>query len=75
MRKTKIVCTLGPTTDSKETLRELMQAGMNVARINFSHGNYQDQEDRINMFKEVRGELKLPIPMLLDTQRSRNKNW
>ena len=68
MRKTKIVCTLGPTTDSKEVLRGLMEAGMNVARINFSHGNYQDQEGRINMFKEVREELKLPIPMLLDTK-------
>ena len=70
MRKTKIVCTLGPATDDKETLKELMLAGMNVARINFSHGNYQDQEDRINKFKEVREELGLPIPLLLDTQRS-----
>ena len=68
MRKTKIVCTLGPATDNKEVLKELMLNGMNVARINFSHGNYQDQEDRINMFKEVRDELNLPIPLLLDTQ-------
>lgn len=68
MRKTKIVCTLGPATDSEETLKELMLEGMNVARINFSHGNYQDQEERINMFKKVRDELKMPIPLLLDTQ-------
>ncbi len=68
MRKTKIVCTLGPATDSEEILKELMLEGMNVARINFSHGNYQDQADRINMFKKVRDELELPIPLLLDTQ-------
>jgi len=68
MRKTKIVCTLGPATDSEEILKELMLEGMNVARINFSHGNYQDQEDRINMFKKVRNELGLPVPLLLDTR-------
>ena len=68
MRKTKIVCTLGPATDSEETLKELMLAGMNVARINFSHGNYKDQAERINMFKKVREELGLPVPLLLDTQ-------
>ena len=68
MRKTKIVCTLGPATDNPEVLKELMHAGMNVARINFSHGNYQDQEERINVFKWIRGELGLPIPLLLDTQ-------
>jgi len=68
MRKTKIVCTLGPATDNEEVLRNLMLEGMNVARINFSHGNYQDQADRINMFKKVREELKLPVPLLLDTQ-------
>ena len=68
MRKTKIVCTLGPATDSEEILKELMLAGMNVARINFSHGNYKDQAERINMFKKVREELGLPVPLLLDTQ-------
>lgn len=68
MRKTKIVCTLGPATDDPNILKELMQAGMNVGRINFSHGNYQDQEERINTFKRVRDELGLPIPLLLDTQ-------
>ena len=68
MRKTKIVCTLGPATDNLEVLKNLMQAGMNVGRINFSHGNYQDQEERINLFKQAREELGLPIPLLLDTQ-------
>lgn len=58
MRKTKIVCTLGPSTDEPETLKQLMKSGMNVARINFSHGNYQDQEERINVFKWIRGELR-----------------
>src|SRR5699024_10417384 len=68
LRKTKIVCTLGPATDNEEILKELMIEGMNVARINFSQGNYQDQEERINMFKKVRNELRMPIPLLLDTQ-------
>lgn len=68
MRKTKIVCTLGPATDDENILRELMLAGMNVGRINFSHGNYKDQAGRINTFKKIREELKLPIPLLLDTQ-------
>ncbi len=68
MRKTKIVCTIGPASDNAETLKKLMLAGMNVGRINFSHGNYQDQEERINTFKKVRDELGLPIPLLLDTQ-------
>ena len=68
MRKTKIVCTLGPATDDPQILRELMQEGMNVARINFSHGNYKEQAGRINLFKTVRSELGLPIPLLLDTQ-------
>ncbi len=68
MRKTKIICTLGPATDDPEVLKKLMKAGMNVGRINFSHGNYRDQEERINVFKWIRGELGLPIPLLLDTQ-------
>ncbi len=68
MRKTKIVCTMGPATDNPEVLKNLMLAGMNVGRINFSHGNYKDQDERIKMFKKVRDELGLPIPLLLDTQ-------
>ena len=67
-RKTKIVCTIGPAVDSEEKLRELMIAGMNAARINFSHGNYRDQEERINRVKAVRDELGLPISLILDTK-------
>lgn len=68
MRKTKIVCTIGPASDSKEILREMMLAGMNVARINFSHGSYEEQEERINNVKEVRRELNLPVALLMDTK-------
>ena len=68
MRKTKIVCTMGPATDNPDVLRELMKAGMNVGRINFSHGNYKDQDERVKLFKSIRDELRLPIPLLLDTQ-------
>ena len=68
MRKTKIVCTLGPATDDPEVLKDLMLAGMNVGRINFSHGNYKDQDERVIEFKKLREELGLPIPLLLDTQ-------
>lgn len=72
MRKTKIVCTLGPATDNPETLKALMNAGMNVARINFSHGNYQDQEERINVFKWIRGELRTSNPAFIRYTRTRN---
>jgi len=68
MRKTKIVCTLGPATDDKETIRGLCRAGMNVARLNFSHGTHEDQLKRIELVKEVREELKLPIAIMLDTK-------
>lgn len=68
MRKTKIVCTMGPATDNPDVLRNLMLAGMNVGRINFSHGNYKDQDERVKLFKSIRDELGLPIPLLLDTQ-------
>ena len=75
MRKTKIVCTLGPATDDPDFLKELMWAGMNVARINFSHGNYQDQEERINVFKWIRGELRFTNTTFIRYTRPRNKNW
>ena len=67
-RKTKIICTLGPATDDPNVLRELMLCGMNTARINFSHGTYDEHLKRINMVKELREELGLPIPLLLDTK-------
>ena len=68
MRKTKIVCTLGPAVDDYKTLARLCKAGMNVARFNFSHGDYEEQEKRIETFKSVREDLGLPIPMMLDTK-------
>ena len=68
MKKTKIVCTLGPAVDDCKTLSRLCASGMDVARFNFSHGDYTDQQKRIDMFKAVRDELGLPIPMMLDTK-------
>lgn len=68
MRKTKIVCTLGPATDNEDVLRKLMLAGMNVARLNFSHGTHEEQKKRMDMVKKLRAELGLPIAILLDTK-------
>jgi len=68
MRKTKIVCTLGPAVDDYQSLVALCKAGMNVARINFSHGDYEEQSKRIDLFKRVRDDLGLPIPLMLDTK-------
>ena len=68
MRKTKIVCTLGPASKDVETLKELIKAGMNVARINFSHGNYDEQKPYIDAVKKARAELNIPVALLLDTQ-------
>lgn len=68
MRKTKIICTLGPAVDDEKKLEELILAGMNVARFNFSHGNYEEQGNRIETFKKVRAQMKAPVAMLLDTK-------
>jgi pyruvate kinase len=68
MRKTKIICTLGPAVDNEEVLRKLMLKGMDVARINFSHGTLEEHKIRVDLFKKVREGLKLPIPLLLDTK-------
>jgi len=68
MRKTKIICTLGPAVDNTEKMKELIKAGMNVARLNFSHGDYEEQGHRMEMFKKAREELKAPISLLLDTK-------
>jgi len=68
MRKTKIVCTIGPASETKEVLSGLCKAGMNVARLNFSHGTHADHQKRIDMIKEVRKELNLPIAIMLDTK-------
>ncbi len=68
MRKTKIVCTIGPACDSYDTLVGMCKAGMNVARLNFSHGTYEDHQRRIDMIKQVRSDLNLPIAIMLDTK-------
>jgi len=68
MRKTKIVCTLGPAVDDECILKNLMLEGMNVARLNFSHGSHEEHKRRVDTFKKVRDELGLPIPLLLDTK-------
>lgn len=68
MRKTKIVCTMGPATDDEKVLKELMLAGMDVARLNFSHGSHEEAVVRMNRIKKVREELDLPVAILLDTK-------
>lgn len=68
MRKTKIVCTLGPSTDSEDTLRAMLLAGMNVARFNFSHGSHEEHKKRLDTLKRLRQELNLPVAAMLDTR-------
>lgn len=68
LRKTKIICTLGPSTDSEETLRQMVAAGMNVARFNFSHGTYEEHLARLALLRKVRNEAEEPIAALLDTK-------
>ncbi len=68
MRKTKIVCTIGPACESEEMLREMILAGMNVARINFSHGSHEEHLVKINRIKKLRTELGRPVALLLDTK-------
>lgn len=67
-RKTKIICTLGPAVDAQEMMEGLIKAGMNVARFNFSHGDYEEQASRIETFKKARAAVGLPVAMLLDTK-------
>ncbi len=68
MRKTKIVCTLGPATDNGDVLRQLMLGGMNVCRFNFSHGTHEDHKRRLDQVVALREELGLPVATLLDTK-------
>ena len=67
-KKTKIVCTIGPASESIDTLKELIKSGLNVCRLNFSHGNYEEHGKRIDNIKAARNEMKLPIAILLDTK-------
>lgn len=68
MRKTKIVCTIGPASQSEEIIKGLCKAGMNVARLNFSHNTHEDHQKRIDTIKKVRSELNMPIAIMLDTK-------
>ena len=68
MRKTKIVCTIGPASESEEMLEKLALAGMNVARLNFSHGSHEEHARRIRSIRKVSKKLGLPIAILLDTK-------
>ncbi len=68
MRKTKIICTIGPASETEEVLEGLMKAGMNVARLNFSHGTHEEHKAKIERIKAVRERLNLPIAIMLDTK-------
>lgn len=68
MRKTKIVCTIGPASESEKVITGLCKAGMNVARLNFSHNTHEDHQRRIDLIKKVRSDLKMPIAIMLDTK-------
>lgn len=68
MKKTKIICTLGPASNNEKVLSEMIDAGMNVARLNFSHGTHEEHAAKIEMIKQVRERKKVPIPIMLDTK-------
>ena len=68
MRKTKVICTIGPASSDEKVLEKLMKAGMNVARLNFSHGTHEEQGKKIESIKKVRSNLNLPIAIMLDTK-------
>lgn len=68
MRKTKIVCTIGPACSNEETITAMCKAGMNVARLNFSHGDYEEHQRNIDLIKKVREKLGMPIAIMLDTK-------
>ena len=68
MKKTKIVCTMGPGTNDPEIVRKLIREGMDIARFNFSHGTHEEQKARMDMIKRLREEEKIPVAILLDTK-------
>lgn len=68
MRKTKVICTIGPASQNEETLTKMCLEGMNVARLNFSHGDHAEQQGKIDLIKKVREKLELPIAIMLDTK-------
>ena len=68
MKKTKIICTMGPNTNDAGLMRALVQNGMDIARFNFSHGDHEEQKDRMDMLKKIREEENKPVAILLDTK-------
>ena len=68
MKRTKIICTIGPASESKEMLASLMETGMNICRLNFSHGDYEEHGNRIDNIREVGDKLGKNIAILLDTK-------
>lgn len=68
MKKTKIICTMGPNTNDKTLMKQLVENGMNIARFNFSHGDHNEQKERMDMLKAVREEVGVPVAILLDTK-------
>ncbi|HIZ13225.1 MAG TPA: pyruvate kinase, partial [Candidatus Mediterraneibacter stercorigallinarum] len=68
MKKTKVVCTMGPNTNNRELMRKLIENGMDVARFNFSHGDHEEQKGRMDLLKELREELHTNTAILLDTK-------
>ena len=74
MRKTKIICTLGPSSSDEATLRRMMEAGMDVARFNFSHGTHEEHLEKFRIVDRLREELGLHIGTMLDT-KGRRSGW
>ena len=68
MRKTKVICTIGPSSENEEVLTRMFEAGMNVARLNFSHGSHEEHQKKIDLIKRVREKMNLPIAIMLDTK-------
>ena len=68
MKRTKIVCTMGPNSDKPGMLESLVDAGMDVARFNFSHGDHAEHKERMDRLKAIRREKKIPVAILLDTK-------
>lgn len=68
MKRTKIICTLGPASNKKSVLRSLIKNGMDIARFNFSHGSHDEHRERVDIIKNLREELNVPVAMLLDTK-------
>ena len=68
LKKTKIVCTLGPSSNTPEIIEKMIKAGMNVARFNFSHGSHEEHKQRIDMVRAVSQKLGIPVALLLDTK-------